>query len=241
MKGIVLAGGRATRLRPLTLVTSKQLLPVYDKPMVYYPVNTLIKAGIKDILIIIAPEYSGHYLNYLGTGEDFGAHFSYIVQKEPRGLADAFILGKNFIGNDNVTMILGDNIFDQDFSSEINLFTSGAMVFAKKVSNPESFGVVEFDQNKQVVSIEEKPQQPKSNYAVVGLYTYDSSVIQKAENLQPSARGEIEITDLNNLYLKEGKLKVNIFDSIWEDAGSFDGLLRVGNYMANKIKLTDTK
>ena len=241
MKGIVLAGGRATRLRPLTLVTSKQLLPVYDKPMVYYPVNTLIRAGIKDILVIIAPEYSGHYLNYLGTGEEFGARFSYIVQKEPRGLADAFILGKNFIGNDNVSMILGDNIFDQDFSPEIKEFKSGAMVFAKKVSNPEMFGVVEFDKNMQAVSIEEKPQQPKSDYAVVGLYTYDSSVVEKAENLKPSVRGEIEITDLNNIYLKSGQMKVNIFDSIWEDAGSFDGLLRVGNYMAEKSRLTGQK
>jgi glucose-1-phosphate thymidylyltransferase len=234
MKGIILAGGRATRLRPLTLVTSKQLLPIYDQPMIYYPLNTLIKSGIKDILIIIAPDYSGHYLNLLGTGQDFGAHFSYIVQKEPRGLADAFILGKTFIGNDCVTMILGDNIFDQDFSSEINSFKSGAMVFAKKVPDPQRFGVVEFDKNMKVISIEEKPALPKSNYAVVGLYTYDSSVVDIAENLKPSARGEIEITDLNNIYLQKGQMKVNIFDSLWEDAGSFDSLLRVSNYMQQK-------
>ncbi|MCX6726389.1 MAG: sugar phosphate nucleotidyltransferase [Candidatus Shapirobacteria bacterium] len=234
MKGIILAGGRATRLRPLTLVTSKQLLPIYDRPMIYYPLNTLIKSGIKDILIIIAPDYSGHYLNLLGTGEDFGAHFSYIVQKEPRGLADAFILGKTFIGNDCVTMILGDNIFDQDFSSEIKSFKSGAMIFAKKVPDPERFGVVDFDNNMKAISIEEKPALPKSNYAVVGLYTFDNSVVDNAKNLKPSARGEIEITDLNNIYLRKGEMKVNIFDSLWEDAGSFDSLLRVSNYMQQK-------
>jgi len=234
MKGIVLSGGRATRLRPLTLVTSKQLLPVYNKPMIYYPLETLIKSGIKDILIIIAPDYSGQYLNLLGDGSEFGAHFSYAVQKEPRGLADAFIIGRNFIDNDNVTMILGDNIFDQDFSTEIKSFQKGAMVFAKKVPDPQRFGVVEFDQNQKAVSIEEKPQNPKSNYAVVGLYTYDSRVCDYAANLTPSARGEIEITDINNIYLKNGELQVNLFDSLWEDAGTFDSLLRVSNFMAQK-------
>ena len=234
MKGIVLAGGRATRLRPLTSITSKQLLPVYDKPMVFYPIETLVKAGIKDILVIIAPDYAGQFLNLLGTGEDFGAKFSYVIQKEPRGLAEAFILADNFIDGDNVTMILGDNIFDEDFSKEIKNFNSGAMVFAKKVSDPERFGVVEFDKNNKAVSIEEKPQKPKSNYAVVGLYTFDSRVVNYAKKLKPSARGEIEITDLNNIYLKKGELKVNIFDSLWEDAGTFDSLLRVSNIMAEK-------
>lgn len=236
MKGIVLAGGKATRLRPLTLITSKQLLPVYDKPMIFYPIETLIKAGIKDILIIIAPDYSGHFLNLLGSGDEFDARFSYAVQKEPRGLADAFIIGKNFIGSDNVTMILGDNIFDQDFSKEISEFKSGAMVFAKKVEDPQRFGVVEFDSVMKAVSIEEKPQSPKSNYAVVGLYTYDNRVVSYAENLKPSARGEIEITDLNNIYLNNGEIKVNVFDSLWEDAGTFDSLLRVSNIMADKAK-----
>jgi len=236
MKGIVLAGGKATRLRPLTLITSKQLLPVYDKPMIFYPIETLIRAGIKDILVIIAPDYSGHFLNLLGNGDDFGARFSYAVQKEPRGLADAFIIGKNFIGSDNVTMILGDNIFDQDFSKEISEFKSGAMVFAKKVEDPQRFGVVEFDSAMKAVSIEEKPQSPKSNYAVVGLYTYDNRVVNYAENLKPSDRGEIEITDLNNIYLNNGEIKVNIFDSLWEDAGTFDSLLRVSNIMADKAK-----
>ena len=236
MKGIILAGGRATRLRPLTTITSKQLLPVYDKPMIYYPIETLVKAGITDILIIIAPDYSGHFLNLLGDGKEFGARFSYAVQKEPKGLADAFIIGEDFIGDDNVTMILGDNIFDQDFSKEIKEFESGAMVFAKQVEDPERFGVVEFDQNMKAVSIEEKPANPKSNYAVVGLYTFDNRVVEYAKNLKPSPRGEIEITDLNNIYLQNGEMKVNIFDTLWEDAGTFDSLLRVANIMAEKSK-----
>jgi len=236
MKGIVLAGGKGTRLRPLTKVTCKQLLPVYDKPMIYYPINTLVSSGIKDILIIIAPEYSGHFLNLLGSGKDFGAHFSYAIQEEPKGLADAFIVGEDFIDNDNVTMILGDNIFDRDFSSEIKMFESGAMVFAKKVSDPERFGVVEFDKYMKAVRILEKPEQPKSDFAVVGLYTYDSKVVKYAKNLKPSQRGEIEITDLNSIYLKKGELKVNLFDGLWADAGSFDSLLDVSNYMANKAK-----
>lgn len=236
MKGIILAGGRATRLRPLTAITSKQLLPVYDKPMIFYPIETLLKTGIKDILIIIAPDYSGHFLNLLGDGKEFGARFSYAVQKEPKGLADAFIIGADFIGNDSVTMILGDNIFDQDFSNEIKNFKSGGMVFAKQVPDPERFGVVEFDQNMKAVSIEEKPAQPKSNYAVVGLYTYDNRVIEIAKNLQPSARGEIEVTDINRTYLEKGELQVNIFDTLWEDAGTFESLLRVSNIMAEKAK-----
>ncbi|MDD4027048.1 MAG: sugar phosphate nucleotidyltransferase [Candidatus Shapirobacteria bacterium] len=234
MKGIILAGGKATRLRPLTAITSKQLLPVYDKPMIYYPIETLIKAGIKDILIIISPEYSGHFLNLLGDGREFGARFSYAVQKEPRGLADAFIIGEDFIDNDDVTMILGDNIFDQDFSKEIKNFKGGAMIFAKQVPDPERFGVVEFDKEMRAISIEEKPEKPKSNYAVVGLYTYDNRIVEFAKNLAPSPRGEIEITDLNNIYLKSGEMKVNLFNTIWEDAGTFDSLLRVANIMAKK-------
>ena len=236
MKGIILAGGAGTRLYPLTMVTSKQLLPVYDKPMIYYPIETLIKAGITDILIIIAPDYSGHFLNLLGDGHEFGARFSYAVQKEPKGLADAFIIGADFIGNDDVTMILGDNIFEQDFSKEVQDFNGGAMVFAKQVEDPERFGVVEFDQDMKAISIEEKPEKPRSNYAVVGLYTYDNRIVEFAKNLAPSPRGEIEITDLNNIYLKNGEMKVNIFDSLWEDAGTFDSLLRVANIMAEKAK-----
>ena len=236
MKGIILAGGRATRLRPLTAITSKQLLPVYDKPMIFYPIETLIKAGITEILIIIAPDYSGHFLNLLGDGHEFGAHFSYAVQKEPKGLADAFIIGEDFIDNDDVTMILGDNIFDQDFSKEIKGFKGGAMVFAKQVPDPERFGVVEFDKEMKAVSIEEKPEKPKSNYAVVGLYTYDNRVVEYAKNLAPSPRGEIEITDINKIYLKNGEMKVNIFETLWEDAGTFDSLLNVSNIMAQKEK-----
>jgi len=237
MKGIILSGGHATRLRPLTKITSKQLLPVYDKPMIYYPINTLVSSGIKEILIIVAPEYSGHYLNLLGSGKQFGANFHFVVQEEPRGLADAFIIGEDFIDNDNVTMILGDNIFDRDFSSEIQSFKSGGMIFAKEVSDPERFGVVEFDRDQKVVSIQEKPKNPKSNFAIVGLYTYDSRVVEIAKKVKPSARGEIEITELHNAYLKMGELAVKTFEGFWEDAGTFDSLLKAGNYMAQKAKV----
>jgi glucose-1-phosphate thymidylyltransferase len=234
MKGIILAGGRATRLRPLTKITSKQLLPVYNKPMIFYPIETLVQAGIKDILIIIAPDYAGHFLNLLGSGKEFGAKFTYEIQEEPRGLADAFIIGENFIGDDAVTMILGDNIFDHDFSKSIASFNKGARIFAKKVDDPDRFGVVEFDGNQKVVSIVEKPEKPKSDYAVVGIYIYDNRVITYAKQLTPSTRGEIEITDLNNCYLKSGELQVDIIEGIWEDAGTFESLLRVNNIMAQK-------
>lgn len=236
MKGIVLAGGRATRLRPLTKITSKQLLPVYNKPMIFYPLETLLRAGIQDILIIMAPDYAGHFLNLLGSGKDFNARFSYEVQDEPRGLADAFKVGENFIGDDNVTMILGDNIFDYDFTESISSFQGGGKVFAKKVHDPERFGVVEFDNENKVVSIEEKPENPKSDYAVVGIYIYDNNVINYAKSLQPSARREIEITDINNMYREKGELKVELIDGIWEDAGTFDSLLAANNYWAQKAK-----
>jgi len=236
MKGIILAGGKATRLRPLTKITSKQLLPVYNKPMIYYPIETLIGAGITDILIIIAPDYAGHFLNLLGSGRDFGAKFSFEIQEAPRGLADAFIIGENFIGDDSVTMILGDNIFDHDFSTDIKNFKKGARVYAKKVDDPERFGVVEFDKEMKAKSIEEKPDKPKSEYAVVGIYTFDNKVIEYAKNLPPSQRGEIEITDLNNIYLKKGELDVKIIEGVWEDAGTFDSLLRASLIMAEKAK-----
>jgi glucose-1-phosphate thymidylyltransferase len=235
MKGIILAGGRGTRLYPLTLVTSKQLLPVYDKPVIYYPIKSLVQAGIKDILIIIAPDYSGQFLNLLGSGEDFGAHFSYAVQKEPKGLPEAFIIGKNFIGKDSVTLILGDNIFDQDFSKPISEFKSGGLVFAKKVPDPQRYGVVEFDSNFKVISIEEKPASPKSDYIIPGWYTYDNRVVDIAAKLKPSSRNETEIVDIHNAYLKMGELKVNVFDSFWQDTGTFDSLLDAGNYMSKKI------
>lgn len=234
MKGIILAGGKATRLRPLTWVTSKQLLPIYNKPMIYYPIEMLTKAGITDILIIVSPEFSGHYLNLLGTGKELGAKLSYAVQTEPRGLSDAFIIGDEFIGDDNVTMVLGDNIFDHDFSSHIKSFKSGGEIYAIEVSDPERFGVVEFDANGKAISIEEKPAKPKSNYAIVGVYTFDNRVVEFAKNVKPSARGEIEITDLHNCYLEIDELKVNIIEGFYEDAGTFDSLLRAGNYMRDK-------
>jgi glucose-1-phosphate thymidylyltransferase len=236
MKGIILAGGKATRLRPLTKITSKQLLPVYNKPMIFYPIETLTRAGIKDILIIMAPEYAGHFLNLLGSGKDFGAKFSYEIQDEPRGLADAFIVGENFIGRDKVAMILGDNIFDHNFTESIKSFESGGKIFAKEVPDPERFGVVEFDDNHNVISIFEKPEQPKSNFAVVGLYLYDNRVIQYAKELQPSDRGEIEITDINNRYLKEKELKVDFIEGVWQDAGTFDSLLEANKYWQQKSK-----
>jgi glucose-1-phosphate thymidylyltransferase len=236
MKGIILAGGRATRLRPLTKITSKQLLPVYDKPMIFYPIETLVSAGIRDILIIIAPEYAGHFLNLLGTGRDFGANFTYEIQEEASGLADAFIIGENFIGKDNVTMILGDNIFDDCFEEEVKSFKKGATIFVKEVADPERYGVAEFNKNHKVISIEEKPTNPKSNFAVVGLYIYDNQVIKYAKSLKPSSRGEIEITDINKIYLKNNKLKMEFVDGMWEDAGTFDSLLRVQNLIANKNK-----
>ena len=239
MKGVILAGGKATRLLPLTKITSKQLLPVYNKPMIYYPINTLVKAGISEILVIMAPDYAGHFLRLLGSGKDFGCKFSYEIQEEPRGLADAFIIGANFIGRDHVAMILGDNIFDYDFSRAISEFNDGALNFVKEVQDPERYGVVEFDENKKVLSIEEKPAQPKSNFASVGLYVYDSKVTEIARNLKPSKRGEIEINgepSVNNEYLKLGELTVEIFDGFWEDAGTFDSLLRANNYWAEKVK-----
>jgi glucose-1-phosphate thymidylyltransferase len=234
MKGIILAGGKATRLRPLTKITSKQLLPVYNKPMIFYPIETLIQAGVRDILIIIAPEYSGHFLNLLGSGRDFGAKFSYEIQEEPRGLADAFIVGENFIGSDSVAMILGDNIFDHNFSESVLSFEKGGKIFAKEVSDPQRFGVVEFDDNKNVLSIVEKPENPKSNFAVVGMYIYDNKVVEYAKSLQPSERGEIEITDINNRYLQENNLKVDLIKGVWQDAGTFDSLLEANNYWSKK-------
>ena len=236
MRGIILAGGHATRLRPLTKVTSKQLLPVYDRPMIYYPLGTLLRAGVKDILIIVAPEYAGHFMNLLGSGNDFGpdVKFTYEIQDEPRGLADAFRIGENFIDQENVCMILGDNIFIDDLSVDIQSFKKGARVFAKEVPDPERFGVVEFDEKMKVRSIEEKPEKPKSNYCVTGAYIYDARVVAFAKNLQPSARDEIEITDLNRKYLELGELDVRIINQPWFDAGTFDSLLEAQNYIARQ-------
>lgn len=233
MKGIILAGGKATRLRPLTKVTSKQLLPVYDRPMIYYPLNTLLKAGIKEVLIIVAPERAGDYLNLLGSGKEFGAKFTYEIQDEPKGLAEAFIIGESFMDRDNVTLILGDNIFEDDFSDAIGSFKKGGRIFAKEVPDPERFGVVEFDENMKALSIEEKPKNPKSNYCIPGLYIYDNRVVQFAKEVKPSSRGELEITDLHNRYLELGELDVRKVEGDWIDAGTFDSLFRA-NVMAKE-------
>jgi glucose-1-phosphate thymidylyltransferase len=224
MKGIILAGGEGTRLRPLTKITSKQLLPIYNKPMIFYPLETLLTAGITDILIIVAPDRAGDFLRILGSGREFGCKFTYEIQDKPEGLAQAFVIGKTFIGDDKVTLILGDNLFEDNFTEAISSFQSGARVFAKEVTDPQRFGVVEFDSSKKAVSIEEKPQAPKSNFAVTGLYIYDNTVVQKAASLKPSARGEIEITDLNNLYLQEGTLDVATVNGRWLDTGTFESL-----------------
>ncbi len=234
MKGIILAGGSGTRLYPLTKVTSKQLLPVYDKPMVFYPLQTLLRAGITEILVIMAPDHAGDFLKILGSGKEFGCKFTYEIQDKPEGLAQAFIIGKQFIGKDSVTLILGDNLYQDDFATAARTFQSGGRVFAKKVTDPSRFGVVEFDGDKRAISIEEKPAQPKSDYAVTGLYMYDNSVIQKAESLEPSPRGEIEITDINNLYLQEGKLDVAFVEGEWFDTGTFESLFQAIEFARNQ-------
>ncbi len=234
MKGIILAGGSGTRLRPLTSVTSKQLLPIYNKPMIFYPVETLIKAGIEDILIIVAPKNAGDFLNLLGSGREFGCKFTYEIQDNPEGLAQAFMIGKNFIGDDDVTLILGDNLYEDDFTEAITSFESGGRVFAKKVHDPERFGVVEFDEDNQAISIEEKPDSPKSDYALTGLYIYDNSVVEKAEKLDKSDRGEYEITDINKLYLGEDNLDVAFVDGEWFDTGTFESMYAATEFVRRR-------
>lgn len=235
MRGIILSGGSGTRLSPLTKITSKQLLPVYHRPMIYYPLNTLIKAGIKEILIIIAPERAGDYLNLLGSGKELGCKFTYEIQDKPRGLADAYRIGENFIDQESVCMILGDNIFEDDLSEEIKNFKTGGKVFAKKVPDPERFGVVKFDEQMKAVRIEEKPKEWLSDYALTGLYIFDNRVVEIAKNVNPSERGELEITDLHNWYLQKGELEVAMVNGEWIDAGTFDSLLRAQNLAKEKL------
>lgn len=237
MKGIILAAGAGSRLYPASLPISKILLPVYDKPMIYYPITTLLLAGIRDILIITNPSDIDNFKRVLGDGSDIGIKFSYAVQEVPRGIAESFIIAEDFIQDEPVALILGDNIFHGfGFSSllkEVGKRTQGATVFGYQVQDPERFGVVEFDKNYKAVSIEEKPQNPKSNYAVVGLYFYDKNVVKYAKSLKPSARGELEITDLNEIYLKENNLKVEILGRgfAWLDAGTFESLLQAANFV----------
>lgn len=234
MKGIILAGGSGTRLYPCTKVTSKQLLPIYNKPMIYYPLETLLKAGIDEILIIVAPEHAGDFVNLLGSGKDFGARFFYEVQDKPEGLAQAFLIGEGFIEDDPVAMILGDNLFEDDVTEALKSFETGARIFAKQVPDPERFGVVETDESGNAVSIEEKPSDPKSDYAVTGLYLYDSTVVEKAHRLKPSERGEYEITDINRMYLEEGQLDVHVLNGRWIDTGTFESMYEATQFIRER-------
>lgn len=244
MKGIILAGGSGTRLYPLTKAISKQIMPIYDKPMIYYPLSVLMLSQIKEVLIISNPEYIEFYKSLLGDGSSLGMEFEYKIQDNPKGLADAFVVGENFIGDDNVCLILGDNVFyGQGFVPKLlraSGINKGALIFGYYVPDPRDFGVVEFDSNSNVISLEEKPENPKSHYAIPGLYYYDNSVVARAKNLKPSSRGELEITDLNKEYLSEGLLKVELLGRgfAWLDTGTYDGLANATDFVRTIQKRT---
>ncbi len=237
MKGIILSGGAGTRLRPLTRVTSKQLLPIYNQPMIFYPLSKLLNAGIKDILIIVSPDHCGDYMKLLGSGKEFGTKFTYEIQDKPEGIAQAFLIAKDFLADgDDVTLILGDNIIEDDVTQVIKNFKRGATIFAKEVPDPERFGVVSFDTNKKATKIVEKPKEFLSNFAVIGLYIYDKRVVDVAANLKPSVRGELEITDLNNWYLQQHELIVEPLQKEWIDAGTFESFYRANELAYKKSK-----
>ncbi|MFZ5392198.1 MAG: sugar nucleotidyltransferase [Patescibacteria group bacterium] len=236
MKGIVMAAGKGTRLYPLTKVLSKEMLPVYNKPMIYYPIETLVGGGISEILLIVSEEYLDQYKKLLGDGSELGVKFSYEVQVERRGTADALLIGEKFLAGDDVTIIFGDCIVEHDFSRQIREFNGGGTVYVKAVEDPNRFGIFEFDESGKVISIEEKPDEPKSDYAWVGVVSYDSRAIDFAKEVTLSKRGELEITDVHRRYLEMGELKVNVIEGLWEDAGTFESLLRANNFMAERAK-----
>jgi len=237
MKGVVLAGGLGTRLYPLTFATNKHLLPVYDKPMVFYPLETLVRAGVTEVLIVTGGPHAGHFIRVLRNGKNLGlTHLEFAYQEKEGGISDAISLAEDFADEGPITVILGDNCTDADISKEVSDFKSGALIFLKKVSDPQRFGVPIFNKKGDIKKIEEKPQHPKSDYAVTGLYIYDNTVFDKIRSLKPSTRGELEVTDLNNLYLKEKKLKWRELNGFWSDAGTFDSLFEVNNYWAKRTK-----
>jgi glucose-1-phosphate thymidylyltransferase len=234
MKGVILAGGTGSRLYPLTKVTNKHLLPVYDKPMIYYPMETLINAGIKDIMIVSGRGHAGHFLELLGSGVDYGVHFTYEIQEKAGGIAQALSLAEDFVDGDSVTVILGDNIFQDNIEKDVANFNGGARIFLKEVTDAHRFGVAEL-KGEKVIGIEEKPRVPKSNFAVTGLYVYDSEVFNSIKTLKPSGRGELEITDVNNYYIKKGDMEYGILEGFWSDAGTFESLLRAGMLVQQSI------
>ncbi|PIN86258.1 spore coat protein [Candidatus Woesearchaeota archaeon CG10_big_fil_rev_8_21_14_0_10_44_13] len=235
MKGVILAGGTGSRMMPCTKITNKHLLPVYNKPMIYYPINTLINAGIRDILIVSGPGHAGHFLNLLGSGKDFGVKLTFEIQDEAGGIAQALGLAENFADKEPVIVILGDNIFEDDIKKDVQSFKGGAKIFLKEVHDPQRFGVAELKGNK-VMGIEEKPKNPKSNWAVTGLYIYDADVFNIIKTLKPSGRGELEITDVNNYYIKKSKMEAGFLKGFWSDAGTFDSLLRASQLVKEKLE-----